>query len=403
MHTLILGTTGKGKSTAVRHLVGNDQFLCLDFQKKSTAWNLAAARGAVLEDFDSEFCIPFKSWESEREIEELLTVLLRRRGSLNADAHPQLETVTQQFLRLCRPEDDFRWCTRFFRHGTVYKQMLDRCEDLDCVDWWHHQPASAVQWERITSPTERLVSILRKFAGRIQNDSRFYDLLQRGESYSAEGGDVITESELRFALAWRLRQFLRWKRETRNDRPFTVVLEECDASGLLGIQEVTDLLTQRKNNVHFIIVSQTGYFGDDATTNAVWNNTSQIILGCQSAEVARRAADAMTGMINPHAVKEFHEKQIRLGEDDFIETYPRYFTVQEQHTQMMKWVMNLERGEAFTIQNGNVRFVRFPALPTPTTLGEQTWLVPTRSEEKESKQTRHSQTNTPTPLNKLFE
>ena len=134
--------------------------------------------------------------------------------------------------------------------------MLAACRNNDLVRWWESQPAG-LHWERITAPTERLVRILGKetIAGRLQHDHRFIQLIDAGHSYAAQGGRVCSDAELRFMLGWRLRQVLRYKREGGR-RPLTIILEESEASGLLGQQEVVDLLTQRKNNVRFIIVAQ---------------------------------------------------------------------------------------------------------------------------------------------------
>lgn len=376
---LICGKTGSSKSNTVLANIEDEQVVVLDIQKRSTAWRGFCLKGGVYEDLDSQRGLPLKiDFQNSLDREDLLEALLDRRGS-TIDLHPQLETVTDYFFQLC--QGDMRTCQRIFRRGDEFLEALERA-DRDVREWWASQPGG-VAWERITAPTERLTRILTKpaIASRISNDDSFLDVLRSGQSYFVDGGDVITEAEVRFILKLRLKTIIRYMKQ--GGSPLTVVLEESEAAGLITPQVVNALLTMRKRNLRFVIVCQEASWGDERLTEAVLQNT-QHVWHAQGGEItARTAAADLLPMLNPRAIKEIQERFVAIGDQQFIETRNIYFSLEEQQKRMMQWLLNLQRGQAFSRSGSQVRFLQIPEIHVSerqsTVLPRLNWDEPERN------------------------
>lgn len=376
---LICGKTGSTKSNTVKTIIQDSQAVVLDIQKRSTAWDSFCLKGGVYEDLDTKRGLPLKiDFQNPLDREDLLEALLDRRGS-TIDVHPQLETVTDYFFQLCK--GDMRTCQRIFRRGDEYLEALAQA-DKDVRDWWTSQP-SGVAWERITAPTERLTRILTKpsIAGRISNDDSFLDVLRSGQSYFVDGGDVITEAEVRFILKLRLKQIIRYMKQ--GGSPLTVVLEESEAAGLITPQVVNALLTMRKRGLRFVIVCQEPNWGDDRLNEAMLQNTHHIWHAQGGETTARIAADDLLPMLNPRSIKEIQERMVRIGEQDFVETRNVYFTLEEQRKRLQQWLLGLSRGQAFSRSGSEVRCLQVPLIQAPerqpTVLPLMNWDEPERS------------------------
>ncbi len=219
-----------------------------------------------------------------------------------------------------------------FRMDDEFKEAVRLCRDEQCCNWWLDLPTHSASRERITGPTERILSILGRdgVASRThRGPNTFLEMIDEGHSFCSEGGQRISQSELRFITATRLKQILRYK-EQGGQANLMVIIEESEAGQMIGPQEVKALQTLRKTGIQFVIVCQEPYWVDDATTQVVLQNTNHIWLSCGSSHVARIAADDLMAAYNPYAVKEHLQRPMQLGEDEFLEQRNAYFTADEQ-------------------------------------------------------------------------
>ncbi len=106
-------------------------------------------------------------------------------------------------------------------------------------------------------------------------------------------------------------------------------------------------------------------------TEIIVQNTDKVFMRMSDPETAKRCADELVGAtFNPRAVKEVFERFSNQGDDWFLESRPFYFSHQEQRELFVKWLMNLQPGEAFSKIDGTVRFLRVP-LFRPTMSNEE--------------------------------
>ena|GEM_PF-6209251 len=367
----------------------------------STARTSFDHRNGIYENLGSNCGLLLKiNFREPRDREELIETLLDRRHSAGLDHHPQLETVTDYFFQLIPNGWDIRKALRIFRRGYDYDEALELA-DKDVNHWWRTQPGGS-SWERITAPTERLCRILGRpaIAGRISQDNSFIEAIEAGHSYYVDGGRVISDAEVRFILKWRLKQIISYKKQG-GKTPLTVVVEESEASGLVTPSLVNALLTLRKTELKFVIIAQTGNYGDEQINEAVWSNTNHIFHRIGSHLTAERAAKDLTPMLDTRSINEIHERIVMVGDKEFLETKNVYFTLSEQITRIEQCLTNLEPGQAISRVGSAVRLLRLPEIQaerrTPTTLPLLNW------EESASSTSESSSPPIQSPLSKLFD
>lgn len=376
-NVLIVGKTRWGKSTAALHLLNavGGQVVALDQQADSTAWALHKAflnlgRQAVydkLDDQERHFPLnlldPANGIARERNIEELMETLIRRRGSANVDANPLIEMWTELWCRLIPPHWTLKKALQIFRNGDVFQEAVDLCQDDECRSAWLDLPAHAASRERITGAAERLVSILGKetIACRTyRGTNTFLKMIDEGWSFLSDGGQVIPQGMVRFIMATRMKQLNRYKMAGGKAEP-TVVIEESEAGEMIGRQEAIAIQTLGKTGIKYIIICQEPFWIDDQVTDIVMQNTNHMWFRCGSQKVAELAAKDLCGvMFNPRAIKEHLERPFQIGDDKYIEKRVNYFTPAEQMGLIVKWVMSLPVGACFARSGETVRYCQFP-------------------------------------------
>ncbi|EMI19556.1 hypothetical protein RMSM_03516 [Rhodopirellula maiorica SM1] len=273
-NVLIGGKTGSGKSELIKTLL-DGQVVILDGQPNATAhsyWKhclLNRIRTAYENLDDYERFIPLRVLplatgatqrraEEQKHIESLLETLIRRRGSASTDANPLIEQVTEYWCRLVYAnERSLKDALQIFHNRDMLNEFILDCTDGEVRAWWQSQPSHPASFERIVGATSRLLQPLRMPAVgvRLSRSSDFIDLIDAGFNYLSDGGRSITQSELRFINATRLKEIIRYKQQG-GKRELTVVIEESEAMGMIGPQEAIAIQTLRKTGLRWIIVCQ---------------------------------------------------------------------------------------------------------------------------------------------------
>ncbi|MGB7329687.1 MAG: hypothetical protein WBD31_32735 [Rubripirellula sp.] len=275
-NALIGGVTGSGKSELIKTIL-DGQVVILDGQQKATAhsyWKhcLLNRIRTVYENLDDyKRFVPLSILEKstatdaivrqaneQKSIESLLETLIRRRGASNTDANPLIEQVTEYWCKLVYANDrSLKDALLIFHNRDLLNEFIFDCRDSEVRAWWASQPNHPSSFERIVGATSRLLQPLRNPAlgVRLSRQSNFIDFIDSGWNYLSDGGKEITQSELRFINATRLKQIIRYKQQGGKAN-LTVVIEESEALNMIGPQEAVAIQTLRKTGLRWIIVCQ---------------------------------------------------------------------------------------------------------------------------------------------------
>ena len=91
------------------------------------------------------------------------------------------------------------------------------------------------------------------------------------------------------------------------------------------------------------------------------------------------------GLLNSltNTTSEPQKRFVAIGDQQFIETRTVYFSLEEQQKRMMQWLLNLQRGQAFSRSGSQVRFLQIPEIQVserqPTVLPRLIWDEPERN------------------------
>lgn len=106
-------------------------------------------------------------------------------------------------------------------------------------------------------------------------------------------------------------------------------------------------------------------------TTIFMQNTNKCWMRQGTEEAARIAAKDLMGVtFSAYTVKEIEQQHIQQGDKFFITERMKYYTPQEQEALWVKWLMNLNVGEAFVKVGTDVRFIQTP-LDEPQTTNEE--------------------------------
>ena len=403
---MICGATGSGKSTAILNMIQDmQQVVILDQQRHSTARAAYAIKSGILDDLDDpEKHVPFTllppetGIERDVQIEDFEEVLIGSRSKGNMDENPLIQSVVNMWCRLLPPFWTIKRGLRMFRFGDEFKEAIDLCTDEECRSWWLDQPMSPTVRDRNFAPAERILSLLgtEAIASRTyRGTNEFIGWIDQGYSFFAEGGQIIPQKALRLIQRTRLKQLNRYK--SRGGKAnFTIILEESEASGIIGPAEAKAVQLLRKTGVSFVYVCQEPHWLDDQVTQIILNNTNKMWFRADSQTIAEMAADDLMVMFQPYAIKETTEMLRVIDDKKYIDRKVVYFSPSEQHQLIQKWVMSLPVGAAFVRFGNRVRYVQFPKVDVQDPeqkRKKQTCL-------RETKSFSTSTTSTQSPLNK---
>lgn len=408
--TVVTGKTRRGKSTLCHHLLENcQQEIVIDQQTGSTAWTrwkraIETGKPAVFEDLDDPTLIlplpilPVSTvyratehlWRRSTWKEHLLETLIRRRGAASADANPLIEQTISYWCDLVYGQPtavEISEALRVFHNKAIRQKYIDECSDIDAAAWWSDLPGGQAG-HSLLGAADRILQPLRMptVAHRLSREDHLIPLIDQGLSYFFQGGDRVTNTELRSVAATRLKQVTKYLEEGGQANPM-ILIEESQGGGMVGPQEqrVVQMIHKRmtSDNSGFIFVCQEPYWFDDEVTTTIMQNTDKVYMCCSSPDVASKAADDLLGStFDPYIIKQINERNVMLGDDEFIETRLDYYRHEELKALLVKYLMDLRVGEAFVKIDGQVRFITVPPFETSVTdeqaeqaRKEQSWLI----------------------------
>lgn len=357
-HLQVVAKTRFGKSNIVKFLIAQKQTVMFDPQKGSTsreAFRLECDRGedCILEDLDDlERGLPVNlSFDTERQREEVIDSIMARRGG-NIDESPLLEQGMQNWMQLVGSKFRMKKALRVFNDTAVQDEAMMNCSQ-DVFQWWDQVPVNPISRERWIGPAQRALGILGRtfLEPRIQNKDHVIEALRQGYSIFFEGGEQVSEAEMKFWYRLVSNKILRWKSQ-EGSAPLTIVYEEAGWLESIRAQEKRYLMGLAKRGVRIIIVTQVPFYSDKETTEAVMQNTDLVIGRCES-DVAETMAKAILPLIfDPHNPKITYERMVQMGDKAFIEQRHEFYGVGEYSERIKGVIMNLPLGR-FIVKNGN--------------------------------------------------